>query len=122
MNYQNINNQIKELNYENILWIVFAFLCLLNILGNKEDEEYLKSNINQYKKQSDQTFIFVLIITLFIYCYFFTRNYHAYEKVPAAKKDLYLIKLFGSCFLIAGVLCLIYFQIQQTSFSGSPSL
>ncbi len=117
-----MDEEINRLNFENYIWILFAFLCLLNIRGDNDDINYIKTNKKKYKDESNRIFEFTLISTLFIYLYFFRRNLKAYYKVTQNKKELYSIKVYGSLFLIIGVLLLIYFQENQSSFEGSPAL
>lgn len=38
------------------------------------------------------------------------------------EKKLYSIKLFGSSFLLAGTVLLLYFQTHQDTFVGSPAI
>lgn len=114
--------EINRLNFEDFLWLLFAVLCFANIYGDYNEKEYLNTNLNIFKNNSNKIFEFTLIITFLIYCYFFLRNYEAYKQASAAEKKLYYIKVLGSALLISGILCLIYFQTKQASFIGSPSL
>lgn len=118
----NVKNEINRLNFEDIIWIVFAVLCLINISGDYNEKEYLKSNNNRYKNAANKIFEFTLFMTLLIYIYFLIRNYKAYKNTTEEQKELYTIKLFGSIFLIVGIICLIYFQSKQTNFNDSPAL
>jgi hypothetical protein len=116
-----MNNEIKRLNIEDFIWIVFAILCIINIIGDYNEKEYIKLNNKYYKNNADKIFTFTLTITLLIYLYFFIRNYYVLEKATD-KKRLYEIKVLGSILLIIGIICLLYFQKKQTSFEGSPAL
>lgn len=122
MNYENLYKEIERLNFEDLLWLTFAIISLLNIYGDYDDKEYLKKHDNKYKDESNKVFTFTLIVSFFIYIYFFLRNYKNYEEIDQSQKKLYLIKLLGSAFLIAGVISLIYFQVKQSSFIGSPAI
>lgn len=113
---------IKRLNFEDLLWILFAILSLLNVYGDYDEKKFLKSNDKKYKNEANYVFTITLIVTFFIYVYFFLRNYKNYEDASKEEKDLLLIKLLGSAFLIAGVLSLLYFQIHQKNFIGTPAL
>lgn len=97
-------------------------LCFINIYGDYNDKEFLKTNNTYYKNKSNNIFEITLFVTILIYLYFFTRNYKAYQKASDDQKKLYIIKLLGSSLLIAGVICLIYFQINQSSFIGAPAI
>ena len=118
----NIEDEISRLNFEDFLWFIFALLCFLNIKGDYDDKEYLKTKNNYYKDESNKIFEFTLIITSIIYFYFLFRNYIFLKRVNDSQKQLYSIKLLGSSLLLAGVICLIYFQANNSSFIGSPAL
>lgn len=45
-----------------------------------------------------------------------------YGAASDSQKKIYLIKLLGSSFLIAGNICLWYFQNKESSFVGSPAI
>lgn len=122
MNNKNIYKEVQRLNFEDFLWLTFAILSLLNIYGDYDDKKYLKSGNNIYRIESNQIFTLTLVVTFFIYLYFFIRNYKNYEVSAENEKKLYSIKLLGSAFLIAGIICLLYFQTRQTSFIGSPAI
>lgn len=117
-----IINEIKRLDFENFLWILFAILATLNIIGDEKEEEYLLTNDINLQTRSDNIFKLTLVVTFFIYLYFLIRNWHFYEIADESQKQLYLVKLLGSSFLIAGIVCLIYFQFKESSFVGSPAL
>lgn len=113
---------LTRLNFEDFLWITFAILSFINIFGNYNEKEYLKTNRKEFDIKSSKIFGFTLSVALLIYIYFFIRNFNAYKNASKEEKSLYAKKLLGSSFLIAGVICLIYFQINETSFIGSPSI
>ena len=73
-------------------------LSLLNIYGDLDDEKFLKTNHTFYKVESNYIFNFTLTVTLFIYLYFFIRNYKKYEAIDDSQKDIYLVKVLGSAF------------------------
>lgn len=117
-----ILNEIKRLKFEDFLWVVFIILAAMNIFGDYNETEYLKTNNKSFKNKANQIFEFTLIATLLIYIYFLIRNYNALQKASAEEKNLFTIKLLGSSLLIAGIICLIYFQEHQTSFTGTPAI
>lgn len=119
---ENDINKINRLKFEDFLWMLFAIISIMNIYGDYNEIEYLKTNNKTFEQKSNQIFEITLMVALLIYIYFFLRNYKAYEQSTIEEKNLYSIKLLGSSLLIAGILCLLYFQTKQTSFIGSPSL
>lgn len=117
-----IDEEINRLHFENIVWVIFAILAFLNIVGDNDSINFLKTNNPKYKNESDTIFKITLFCTFLIYLYFFNRNIKAYKKVSQSKKELYKVKVYGSLFLIIGILLLIYFQNKETSFLDSPAI
>lgn len=113
---------IKRLKFENILWLTFVGLSLLNIFGDNTEREFIETNDKQFQERSNRIFLFTLEVTFFIYLYFLIRNYRALKSAAKKDKQLYTIKVLGSVFLILGIILLIYFQRKQTNFTGSPAI
>lgn len=92
---------------------LFLCFCHFKYLGDCDSKKFLISKEQIYKRQADSIFTLTLFITFFIYLYFFVRNYRQYQRISSYLKDLYFVKVFGSIFLISGILCLLYFQQGQ---------
>lgn len=122
MDNEEVLEELARLNFEDIIWLVFIILSAMNIFGDTNEKEFLKTNNTNFKNNANKIFTFTLIASLFIYIYFFARNYKAFQKASETEKNLFLIKLLGSSFLIVGVLLLIFFQVNQTSFIGTPAI
>lgn len=116
--YNNAFDELKRLNFEDLLWITLGITSFLNVLGDYNVKEYLKTYNNTYKSTSNKIFEFTLIVTLIIYIYFLYRNYKAYQSVPNYQKNIYLVRVWGSIFLIVGNLLLIYFQENAKLFDN----
>lgn len=114
------NNDFDRLNFEDFIWIIYIGLALLSIFGDKLQKEFLIEADKAKEKESNNIFLFILVVTFFIYLYFFVRNLYDLEKADSDVKELFSIKLLGSSFFIAGIICLIYFQSKQTNFVGTP--
>jgi cbb3-type cytochrome oxidase subunit 3 len=119
------NDDIKDLQrlkFEDLLWLIFGIICFINIYGDYLQKEYIYTHLNNYEKKANKTFLITLTITFLIYIYFFLRNYKKYKNSTKENEQLYKIKLLGSIFLIAGIICLIYFQKNNPDFIGTPNL
>ena len=122
MNNDEVWSELKRLKFEDFLWVIFIVLAILNIAGDHNEINYIKTNENKYKNRSNDLFEFTIIVTIFIYIYFISRNYKFYKKAAYENKKLCFIKLLGSSLLLAGAICLLYFQDKQKNFVGSPAL
>ena len=117
-----ILSKINRLNFEDLIWIIFIFLSVANIYGDKLEKDYLKTNNKKLDKNANIVFEIILIVTFFIYVYFWQRNYKDYKSASKENKNLLMIKLLGSSFLIAGIICLLYFQTKNSGFIGTPAI
>ena len=51
-----IDEEINRLHFENIVWVIFAILAFLNIVGDNDSINFLKTNNPKYKNESDTIF------------------------------------------------------------------
>ena len=117
-----IENEIKRLNFEDILWGIFIILSILNIVCNNLQKNYVITNDGYYEDRANDISICVLSILVLIYLYFFLRNYNMYHNKDNPT-NVDLIKVFGSIFFIIGSICLLYFQVHSNdNFIGGPAL
>ncbi|MGN1295902.1 MAG: hypothetical protein ACI4U5_05785 [Bacilli bacterium] len=116
------NDDIKRLNFEDYIWIIFVFLCFLNIYGNQLEKIYLRTNKAYYRNKSNSAYILALVIVFIIYGYFIIRNYSQFKKASQKDKGLYLVKVLGSVIVLTGIVLLIYFQENEVNFVGSPGI
>lgn len=105
--------ELKRLNFEDFIWIIFIINGFLNLSGDYCEKEYIKRHDYKYKEDANNLFSITVIISFLIYLYFWNKNYKAYQNCPQESKNLFLIKLMGSSFLIAGSLCLLYSQFNN---------
>ena len=118
----NREDEIRRLNFEDIIWIVFIILSILNIVGNDNQKKYVVSNKQYYEDRANNISIFVLTILFIIYLYFFYRNYNMYNDKDNPS-DVDRIKVIGSFLFIVGTVCLLYFQVNSDdNFIGEPEI
>ncbi len=115
-------SELKRLQFENFLWIVFIFLAIANIVADDYQQDFIKTKDKTYQLSANKIFEFTLIISFLIYIYYLIRNYDFYKKIPENKKADYFIKLLGSILILVGALCFIYFQFKDDYFEGTPAI
>ena len=107
-----IIKELKRLSFEDIISLIFITCSILNLMGNNNQKKYLVSNNKEYEQNANNLYIIGLILTFLIYIYFFSRNIRMYNnKDNPTNKDM--VKVIGSFLLIIGVLCLLYFQVNN---------
>ena len=103
---------IRRLSFENIIWITFIAISAVDIYGDELIKKSVRNNDLEARIKAENIFLFVSLISLLVYVYFFYRNYTDYKKY---QNKNYEIRLIGSIFVLAGTLCLFYFQLNNNS-------
>ena len=116
------DDDITRLNFEDILFIILIIGICFNIYADNCEKKYIINHDKRLEVRANKIYIIVLIVTGIIYLYYLYRNYDAYKKSNKEDKNRFEIKLLGSAFFIAGILCLIYFQYKDPNFIGAPSI
>ena len=118
-----IKGEIDRLNFEDLLWVIFIILSIMNIISNYYQKEFVVSNYQYYEDKANNISIVVLSILVFIYLYFFLRNYNMYNNKDNDVTNADFVKVVGSFLFIVGALCLLYFQVSSDdNFIGGPAL
>lgn len=108
----NKEKELKRLNFEDLLWLIFIILSISNIISNNNQKKYIITNNQHYEEEANKISISVFTILLLIYLYFFIRNYNMYNNKDNPTKEDF-IKVTGSLFFIIGTICLLYFQVHS---------
>lgn len=122
MNNKKIEEEIKEINTEDFLSSIFIILGILSIYANQIQKKYIKTKIPKYKENAEKIFNLIIFITSLLYLFFLYRNYKNYQNAPEEKKEIFKIRLLGSCFFLAGIICTIYFNLNNKTYEGVPEL
>ena len=93
------NDKIKELTFENYIWVIYIVVAIVNIYG----DELIKKSIIEKDFQANKE-----AINIIIYFYFLLRNYRDFKKYENDKK--YLVRFIGSVLVLVGTFCFFYFQ------------
>lgn len=105
-----VNNQFKNIEIENIIWLIYLFIIGANFISNYIEEKYLYTLDNTYKKIYRYINILVLFIALCIYIYTtYTTIKGINKKSPSYRKLLLLASI---CILIGGIIYL-YVEIYK---------
>ena len=113
---------IKQIRTEEILSATFIVLGILSIYGDEIQKKYITTNDYEYEKKDTNIFRLVLLITFILYIVFLYRSYKSYENAPIKEKEIFKVKLLGSCFFLAGIICTIYFQLSRQNTLGAPEI
>ena len=110
---------VKRLNFENLIWISFIIISILDIYGDELIKKEILYNDKKSGDKANKLFLGITYFSILIYIYFLIRNYHDYKKNNHTIH--YEVRLIGSVFVLIGTFCFLYFQINNTKPNDSLS-
>lgn len=118
----NSKKEIKDLQFEEILLVVFIITGCFNIYANEEQQKYFKYNNELDLQISDRIFAFTLFISVIIYFYYVYRNYKNVKNCTDNQKyyNLCQIRLLGSILVTVGFILVLYFELNKRNAIGTP--
>lgn len=106
----NVNNELKQVEIENLIWMIYLFIIGANFISNYFEEKYLFTMDSKYRKIFRYINILVLFIALCIYIYtLYITAKNTNKKSPIYRKLLLLASI---CILIGGIIYL-YVEIYK---------
>lgn len=112
------NAILRQLSFENYIWIIFIIIGIFSIFGDELIKKSIIKNDAYYFSLAKTIFFIIIIVTLIVYIYFIRRNYRDYLK--NINSTGYQIRLIGSLLIFIGTICFLYFLI--TEFNNDESL
>lgn len=119
---ESLNEEIRRLNFEDLLWVIFIILAILDIYADKKQKDYLRQNDIEKAKVAKRTYITIVIITVLLYIYFVARNYYFLKTSNNSEEKLEFIRFIGSLALLGGSIMLLYYQVNTKISEGSAVL
>lgn len=114
----NVDELVKRLSFENLIWISFIIISFLDIYGDELIKKGVIYHDNKRLSKANNLFLKISYFSILIYIYFLCRNYHDYKKYHNKN---YQIRLIGSFLILIGTFCLLYYQKNNTSPIDSAS-
>ena len=105
--------RMSELQVDEVVWIIFILLSLMNIFGDECERDYCVFHYEWEKKLSKNIFTFTIFISLLLYFYL---EYQRYQKLIHCKKNhqnssFWEIRCFGGMLVIIATILFLYCQI-----------
>ena len=70
MNQEEINQKIKEINTEDMIWIVYIGIIFLSFVSNHFERKYYLNNDINSREKYQKILIFIFSVLLIVYIYF----------------------------------------------------
>ena len=112
MNYNKLNDKLKEIDIENNIWIIYIGIIILSWYSNSLEKKYFISNDILAKEKYRKIIILIFSILVIVYIYFFKGSlddiYELKKTDSANKVKLTQLSAIGSLLIVISGLIFLY--------------
>ncbi len=87
MNQNEINEKLKDINTEDLIWIILIGIIILSFISNGYEKKYYLNNDNSAKIKYQNINIIICAILLIIYIYFLKSSIDSLKKLNSSDSD-----------------------------------
>lgn len=111
------NNQIKELWIDEVIWFIFIFLSIINIIGDECKKDYYVNDNNEKEELSKKIFLFTLFISFLTYLYISYMKYKRLKYCYSNNQDCTCAeaRFIGSIMVVIASGIFLYCQLKETT-------
>ena len=117
MNNKDINGRLKEINNEDIIWIVYLGIIALSFYSNSLEKKYFLYNDNISKERYQKIIIFIFSILIIVYLYFLKDAYGSIKNLKPTdsneKKNLTYLSFFASLLIAISGFIFLYISLKD---------
>ena len=117
MNYNDINEKLKQITIEDYIWIIYIGIIVTSWYANKYESEYFKYNDMVSKEKYRRIMIRIFTILVVIYFYFFKSSWNDLMKINSnddnKRKELTYLSYVGSLFILFSGIIFLYIAYKD---------
>lgn len=117
MNYKELNNKLKELKIEEIIWIVYIAIIIMSFYSNSLERKYFIYNDLESKEKYRKTMILIFSILIVVYLYFLKDSYGDLKCIrpydSERKKNFLYLSFVGSLLIAISGFIFLYIAIKD---------
>ncbi|MBO6145469.1 MAG: hypothetical protein J6O62_01525 [Bacilli bacterium] len=117
MSYFNLQEKLKELKNEEIIWIIYIGIIVLSFYSNFLERKYYIYNDILSKDKYRKIMIFIFLILIIVYYYFLKDSYDSYKNLKEndskEKKQLVTLSFIASSFIFISGIIFLYIAIKD---------
>lgn len=117
MSYEEKNEKLKDIDIENLIWIIYLFIIFLSYYSNSLEKKYYIYNDNLSKEKYRSIIILIFSILIAIYFYFLKDSYDSYKKLSPhdsdKKKQLVTLSFISSLLIFISGAIFLYIAIKD---------
>lgn len=117
MNYRELNNKLKELRIEEIIWIVYIGIIIMSFYSNSLERKYYINNDLVSKEKYRKIMILIFSILIVVYLYFLKDSYDSLKEIKPydseRRKNFLFLSFLGSLFIAISGFIFLYIAIND---------
>lgn len=119
MNYQELNEKLKQLKTEEFVWLIYIGIIVLSLIANNQERKYFINNDLKSKEKYRKMMILIFVILIFVYLYFLKDSIDSLRKLKPTdsnkKKNLTFLSFLGSLAIAISGFIFLYIAIMDES-------
>ena len=117
MNYDELNEKLKQLKIEDFIWVIYIGIIFMSWYANSLERKYFIFNDKNSKEKYRKTMIIIFSILVIIYLYFLKDSYDDLKNInlfdSEEKKKLTYMSFIGSLLVAISGFIFLYILIQN---------
>ena len=116
MDYDSLNEKLKQLRIEDFIWVIYIFIILLSWYGNSLERKYFIYNDLESREKYRKVLIFIFSILVIVYLYFLKDSYKDLKNVnpnDEEVKNLTFLSFIGSLLIVISGFIFLYIAIKD---------
>ena len=117
MDYDKLNNKLKQLKYEDYIWIAYIGIIILSWFSNYLERNYYVYNDINSKDKYQKIMIFIFIILTIVYAYFLKGAWDDYKDLSPydsnKKRRLITLSFIASLLIFISGLIFLYIAFNN---------
>lgn len=117
MNYDELNNKLRQLNIEDFIWIIYIGIIFLSWYSNSLERNYYIYNDNISKEKYRKIIILIFSTLIIVYLYFLKDSYEDYKNLKPTdseqKKQLITLSFISSLLIAISGAIFLYIAIKD---------
>lgn len=117
MEYKYLQDKIKQINVENVIWVIYIIIIFMSWYANYLEKNYFLNIDEESKEKYKNLMVIIFLILLVIYFYFVKDSFDDLKRLKSSdteeKKKLIMLSFLGSVFVLISGLIFTYVSIKD---------
>ena len=117
MNYKQLTEKLKQINNEELIWLIYIGIIILSFYSNMLERKYFIYNDLKSKKKYRNTMIIIFSILIIVYLYFLKDSFDDLKNInncdSLEKRKLIFLSFLGSLFIAISGFIFLYIAIKD---------